>query len=480
MNFFSINRSFYVLSIFFAGILTVLAFFESMVRFQLGAQTFGLESYPTWFLVGSAVTFITASFLLRYYHHKTYRLTFYTGLIDILATICFCIVIYNILMGGVLRNYYIPAFVATMVTGIVYGGSLAFSASGKRRWLKTAGLSFLLLKLMLAAVFTWSVTSQDALRFETTEKIVQWLSFVGSLIPIPYILNFLSELKTLKTENPEATRQPAMETAWGIVGLIAIVAAASIGGKLFTEKYWLLNWINRGTENALKLAKPFDARTYVNSKGDTLRYRLLTPLNYDSTKKYPLAVCLHGGGGRGTDNLIQVEGSWTAQLLSAYQNRERYPAFVFVPQCPPASSWGGIENWPVVDSIVFEAMTELEKEFAIDETRRYVMGESLGGYGSWHFITMHPQLFAAAVPICGGGNPTLAATIANIPVWAFHGAKDRNVPVHLSREMIEAMKNAGGDPKYTEYPEEGHIISKQVMATPDLLDWVFEQRRNQD
>jgi predicted peptidase len=186
-------------------------------------------------------------------------------------------------------------------------------------------------------------------------------------------------------------------------------------------------------------------------------------------------VCLHGGGGRGTDNLIQIEGSWTAQLLSEQPNREKYPAFVFAPQCPPTASWGGLPGGQVYDSIVFEAIALLEKEFNIDASRRYVMGESLGGYGSWHFITARPQMFAAAVPICGGGDPSQANTIADIPVWAFHGAKDRSVPVRLSREMIEAMKQAGGNPKYTEYSDEGHIISKQVMDTPGLLDWLFEQ-----
>jgi predicted esterase len=478
MNFFSINRSFYTLSIFFAVILTALTFFESIVRFQLGPQTFGLDSYPLWFLVVNAVMLVASLFLLVYYRLKKYNVSFFAGLVDLVVTICFGVVIYSLLTDGVLRNYYTPAFMAMIVTGIVYGGSLAFSASGKRPWLKTAGVSIFILKLILGAIFIWGMISQNVNRFETTEKIVQWFSFAGSLVLTLFVLNFLTELKTLKKENPKLTRQSAIETGFGVVGLVAIVLAVLIGGKLSTEKYWLLNWINRGPENARKLAEPFDARTYVNNKGDTLRYRLLTPLNYDSAKKYPLAVCLHGGGGRGTDNILQVEGSWTAQLLSEQQNRQKYPAFVFVPQCPPASSWGGIPNWPVVDSIVFEAMTELEKEFAIDETRRYVMGESLGGYGSWHFITMHPHLFAAAVPICGGGDPALAGTIAEIPVWAFHGAKDRNVPVRLSREMIDAMKKAGGNPKYTEYPDEGHIISKQVTATPDLLDWIFEQRRD--
>src|SRR5687768_3350745 len=119
MNFFSINRSFYTLSIFFAVILTALTFFESIVRFQLGSQTFGLDSYPPWFLVGSAVMLVTSLFLLVYYRFKEYNVSYYTGLIDLIITICFGIVIYSILTGGILRDYYTPAFVAMIVTGIV-------------------------------------------------------------------------------------------------------------------------------------------------------------------------------------------------------------------------------------------------------------------------------------------------------------------------------------------------------------------------
>jgi predicted peptidase len=270
-----------------------------------------------------------------------------------------------------------------------------------------------------------------------------------------------------------------METAVGIIGVLLLIIAIVLGGKINTERYWLAQWINRGPEKAIALAKPFEARSYVNSKGDTLKYRLLAPMNYDSSQTYPLAVCLHGGGGRGTDNITQIEGSWTAQLLSEYRNREKYPAFIFVPQCSPASSWGGgLAGLSVVDEIVFDAIDQLEKEFPIDKKRRYVMGESLGGYGTWHFIATRPAMFAAAVPICGGGDPSLANSIVNVPVWAFHGAKDRSVPVRLSREMVDAIKDAGGNPMYTEYPEEGHIISEQVTTTPGLLDWVFAQRRD--
>jgi predicted peptidase len=105
------------------------------------------------------------------------------------------------------------------------------------------------------------------------------------------------------------------------------------------------------------------------------------------------------------------------------------------------------------------------------------MGESLGGYGSWHFVSSQPDMFAAAVPICGGGNPTYAAKIADVPIWAFHGAKDRVVPVEGSRKMIAAIENAGGIPRYTEFANEGHIISESFEKTEGLLDWVFGQER---
>jgi len=87
-------------------------------------------------------------------------------------------------------------------------------------------------------------------------------------------------------------------------------------------------------------------------------------------------------------------------------------------------------------------------------------------------------MFAAAIPISGGGNPALAQNIVDIPVWAFHGRKDRNVPVSGSRDIIQAIKNAGGDPRYTEYPDERHDIWEKVTNTPGLLDWLFAQKRN--
>jgi predicted peptidase len=164
------------------------------------------------------------------------------------------------------------------------------------------------------------------------------------------------------------------------------------------------------------------------------------------------------------------------EFLAHGSNREKFRAFVFVPQCPFGTSWGG-HPLPSIDQRVFGALASLETEFPIDTTRRYITGISLGGYGVWHFITSRPEVFAAAIPICGSGDPAVARNCIGVSVWAFHGAHDNRVPVSGSRDMIQAMKAAGGNPRYTEFSDAGHDIGKRVCDTPGLLGWMFEQRR---
>ncbi|NNG10065.1 MAG: prolyl oligopeptidase family serine peptidase [Arenibacter sp.] len=239
----------------------------------------------------------------------------------------------------------------------------------------------------------------------------------------------------------------------------------------------------------MKIAELFHARTYISIQQDTLRYRLLSPLDYDPHKRYPLVVCLSGGAGRGRDNSKQIAGSKAAQVLSTMENRKKYPAFIFVPQCPPGADWGrslgkrekvqlikrGRYKQPNVAPLVFEVIAALEDEFNIDPTRRYITGQSMGGYGTWHYILSRPQMFAAAIPICGGAKPKLAKTIADIPLWVFHGDKDKTVPVDFSRRMVAALKKAGGNPKYTEFPAVGHSSWHPAFETPEFLDWLFAQ-----
>jgi len=232
------------------------------------------------------------------------------------------------------------------------------------------------------------------------------------------------------------------------------------------------------------IAKQFEALTF-QSDGHELPYRLLKPLNYDASKSYPLVVFLHGAGERGTDNKAQLVH--VVSIFCKPENRRDFPCFVLVPQCPQDQQWvktpwaasRGSQpkqpSWPM--ALVLQLINALEKENSIDSKRLYVMGISMGGYGTWDVVSRHPERFAAAVPICGGGDETKAAAIAAIPIWAFHGAKDDVVKPIRSRNMVAAMKKAGGQPKYTEYPDAGHDSWSQASAEKELLPWLFEQKR---
>ena len=468
------NRNFYFLGIFFTGLLFLTGLIQSIFYLQLGGRIFTLEYFMPWFFVVNFISLFWILILLRYFHHKNYWFTFFTGILAAIASLCHTILFYNLLVGREIMSYLPFTFMATMGAGIIlYGLSLIFSAAGNRPWLKIAGICIFFLDLFLLITGVWALQTGDIETKITMEKYQQWASLAGNIIPLLFILNFWSEQQEEKEQSAQTTLQKSFYAFMGVAGTIALFFALVSGQNLAGEA----NWFVQQPVRAPKVAQPFEARTYVNSAGDTLKYRFMKPLNYDPQKKYLIVITLHGGAGSGTDNIIKVDGSWTAQILSKQENREKYPAFIFVPQCPPGASWGVIPKLTVVDTLVFDAIIALEEEFEIDRDRRYVMGEFLGGYGSWHFISTRPEMFAAAVPICGGGDPTLAQNIVDVPVWAFHGQNDRIVPVERSREMIEAIKNAGGNPRYTEFPDEGHIILESFENTPGLLEWVFEQKR---
>lgn len=229
----------------------------------------------------------------------------------------------------------------------------------------------------------------------------------------------------------------------------------------------------------------FEARTYASANGQKLLYRLLKPAKYDAKQKYPLVVFLHGAGERGDDNKVQLVHGMADFANPA--NREKYPAFVIAPQCPKNEKWVDVD-WGTLKHdmpekpaspmrLTHELMAALEKEFSIDADRIYITGLSMGGYGTWDALQRHPQRFAAAIPICGGGDPKFAEKIKNIPIWAFHGTKDTAVKPERSRDMIDAIKAAGGSPKYTEYPEAGHDSWSATYKNPEVHAWLFAQRR---
>jgi len=128
-------------------------------------------------------------------------------------------------------------------------------------------------------------------------------------------------------------------------------------------------------------------------------------------------------------------------------------------------------------SATLKVVDTVRKEFPIDDKRIYITGLSMGGYGTWDLIARHPKIFAAAIPVCGGADESTAPTIKDLPIWCFHGAADPTVPPQRSQNMIAALKAAGGQPKYTEYPGVGHNSWDKAYAEPDLPTWLFAQHR---
>jgi len=222
----------------------------------------------------------------------------------------------------------------------------------------------------------------------------------------------------------------------------------------------------------IPFAEQYEARAY-------MPYRLLKPKDYDPKQSYPLVLFLHGMGERGTDNSRQLING-VSEFFASEEARSKRPSFAVIPQCPDNDSWA---NWePKATGLTRPAraalhiVAALQKEFNIDPTRLYIGGLSMGGFGAWQIITAHPRLFAAAFPICGGGDPGKAARLAKMPIWAFHGAEDDVVNPSLSRDMIQAIKEAGGNPRYTEYPGVGHASWERAFKEPKLLEWLFAQR----
>ncbi len=228
--------------------------------------------------------------------------------------------------------------------------------------------------------------------------------------------------------------------------------------------------------------------TFTKDKA-SMPYRLLKPDGYDKNGKdrYPLVVFLHGAFGRGTDNKSQLRSG--VEEFATDQARKKHPCFLVIPQCPPDKQWtnvgwsDGKRNVPLATSptepsaLVLDLIEALSKEYRIDKDRIYLTGVSMGGYGTWDLVSRRPDLFAAAIPVSGGGDPAQAEKLAKLPIWAFHGDADPLVSVERLRDMMNAIKKAGGEPKYTEYKGGSHDAWTATYKNKEVLDWLFEQKK---
>jgi len=234
----------------------------------------------------------------------------------------------------------------------------------------------------------------------------------------------------------------------------------------------------------------FEERTYAYTGGEyeneEFRYRLLPPAAVEPGKKYPVVLFLHGAGECGTDNRLQL--LYLPAQLSQPDWREKYPCYLIAPQCRPDKQWvnvpwGDVESAPLGEpsdqlQAALGMLRQVLEDLPVDRNRVYLTGLSMGGFGCWDLAARQPELFAAVAPICGGGDEAQAARLASLPIWAFHGADDDAVPVVRTRRMIEAVRAAGGEPRYSELEGVGHNSWTPAYSDPaGLIPWMFEQNR---
>ncbi len=238
----------------------------------------------------------------------------------------------------------------------------------------------------------------------------------------------------------------------------------------------------------------FDKGLYA-LKGDTLQYRILFPLQFDPQRKYPLIIVLHGAGERGSDNAAQL--AYGTNLFLSGEVRHNHQAIVVYPQCPKDGYWSNvkIEKDPISGKRKFyfqekdaeptpamKALLGLTDQFLqkpyVDKKQVYIGGLSMGGMGTFEMLRRRTKVFAAAFAICGGDNTLNAKIYAKkVPLWIFHGKKDNVVPADHSEVMVAAIREAGGDPRYTLYPDAMHDSWTQAFSEPDLLPWLFSHKK---
>lgn len=277
---------------------------------------------------------------------------------------------------------------------------------------------------------------------------------------------------------------------------------------------------NRGAGVSQEIINAYEAHVF-----DGMPYRLLLPANFETTKKYPLILNLHGGAGVGDDNKSNLR-NWCAKFVDT-DWRAKYPCIVVVPQSPGRWLVTGekipvlteslkktySEAWqrrieernyppgPIFNGSLTKAMElidHLSKEFNVDTNRVYVTGHSMGGFGTWNAIWAAPKRFAAAIPSAGGLLPWKDPTeFKHVPIWAFHGGIDQKVPTDFTRGIFARMKEVGGNLKFTELknvghgaaqyafsykgdnPEKGYVTqysNEKCDKTANVWDWLFAQR----
>lgn len=225
---------------------------------------------------------------------------------------------------------------------------------------------------------------------------------------------------------------------------------------------------------------------FVDSQNNSMPYRMLEPEQLEEGVTYPLVIFLHGSGERGDDNEKQLIHG--ASIFTNPVNLKKYPAFVIFPQCKERAWTGKVDESSFMpgasvpdesrsEEVIMELVDELMKQKPIDKNRIYILGISMGGIATYDLVCRHPDVFTAAVPICGAINPDRLPSAKNVKFMIFHGDADDEIPSICSREAYKKLSSEGATVDYIEFAGVGHDCWTSAFNYPSLLPWLFSQSK---
>lgn len=239
--------------------------------------------------------------------------------------------------------------------------------------------------------------------------------------------------------------------------------------------------------NGPQVNEDYTKYVFTDSSNNSMPYRMLSPKTIEPNESYPLVLFLHGSGERGNDNEKQLTHG--ASIFSNPVNVDKYPAFVVFPQCKERAWTDKIDERAFMpgapispesrsEGLVMELIDNLIENYPIDKGRIYIVGISMGGIAAYDLVCRYPQVFTAAVPICGAVNPERLYTAKEVKFMIFHGEEDEEIPAICSREAYKALNSIGADVDYIEFAGIGHDCWSSAFNYPSLLPWLFSQKKN--
>jgi len=240
--------------------------------------------------------------------------------------------------------------------------------------------------------------------------------------------------------------------------------------------------------SSFNCSTPLEEGQWIKQYEKGIPYNVFFPKGFfKSGAKFPMVLFLHGAGERGNDNEKQL--IHIAPILSSQEVQEKFPAVLVFPQCPESDYWANVNRedgiWTPDSSEyptkamgkVIDLIDMLDNLENIDTSRMYLAGLSMGGFGSFDLLSRRPNYFAAAVTICGGADLDKVSLYSELPLWNFHGVQDPVVPVSLSRDAVRALRKQGSEVIYTEYEDGEHDIWTRAFENPELIPWIFKQKK---